>query len=337
MWNAETVKIISRAPVRIADLGGWSDTWFAGSGVVSNVAVSPGVVVTLADEPALGSDEIMIDALGVRRVERLANPSAWTDPFLASLLSDAPGKLSIAIESAVPPGSGLGTSASVAVAVLAAIETYGHRPIDQLALAHLAHRRETADGRQSGVQDHAAAAMGGVTCWMVDYPQFSPRERLSDDGLLDLVDARLLAVYLGAPHSSSVLHEMVISKLESEDSEPYLQPLREAALAGHRALLDANFAGYGQALVACHEGQRRLHPELISDLADHVVSSVALQGAAGWKVNGAGGSGGSMTVLCGPDPGNRERLTTTINDIPGARVLDLHVDRAGVQAVVSAD
>ena len=35
--------ILSRAPVRINDIGGWTDTWFAGHGRVLNLAAAPGV------------------------------------------------------------------------------------------------------------------------------------------------------------------------------------------------------------------------------------------------------------------------------------------------------
>ncbi len=334
MWNAECVLIVAHAPVRIADLGGWTDTWFSGSGVVSNVAVSPGVTVTLRPDDEVDGDAIRVCAMDVERVERLHAPETWADPLLASLFADAPGGITASIESGVPPGSGLGTSASLSVAVLAALDSLAGRSIDQLDLAHRAHQRETADGRQSGVQDHGAAACGGVTRWSVEYPKFLPNDRVADDALLDAIDARLIAVYLGAPHASSMLHQMVIAELESRDSDEFLQPLRTAAQAGHQALLSGDFAAYGQALVACHEGQRKLHPELISDLADHVASSVALCGAAGWKVNGAGGSGGSMTVLCGSDPENRARLVETITAISGAEVLDLHVDRLGVRVEV---
>ena len=44
--------LVVEAPVRAADLGGWSDTWFAGRGRVCNVAVSPGVVVRITPSGA---------------------------------------------------------------------------------------------------------------------------------------------------------------------------------------------------------------------------------------------------------------------------------------------
>jgi D-glycero-alpha-D-manno-heptose-7-phosphate kinase len=335
------VVIVAHAPVRVADLGGWSDTWFAKFGAVSNVAVSPGVTVTLRMDPSLGLDEIRVRSLGGERIERCSTPNEWDDKLLGLLLAnDTGGRLDIAVESAVPPGSGLGTSASVAVAVVAALDALHSRERAQLDVAFQAHRREIATGRQSGVQDHAAAALGGVHRWAIEYPAFSPHDRLADDSLLRSLDHRLLAVYLGAPHESSQIHEMVIRDLESPTSpaaELLLEPIRAAAVAGHGALLRGDFALYGQAMVACHEGQRRLHPGLISDLADHVVSSVALAGAAGWKVNGAGGTGGSLTVLCGEDPKNRNLLKQVINAIDGAEVLDLRIDHVGVQVRIIAD
>jgi D-glycero-alpha-D-manno-heptose-7-phosphate kinase len=348
------VVIVSRAPVRIADLGAWSDTWFAKSGAVSNVAMSPGVTVRLRPDSSLSVDKIRVRSLGDERVERIEAPNDWHDPLLGALVAHDGGRggFEIAVDSGVPAGSGLGTSASVAVALVAALDTLHGRTSTQLGVAHRAHQGETATGRQSGVQDHAAAALGGVHRWAINYPTFSSHDRLTDDSLLRSLNRRLLAVYLGAPHESSRLHELVIRGLESPESpespewsdlsnvprsERLLEPLRAAAIFGHDALSRGDFASYGQAMVACHEGQRRLHPELISDLADHVVSAVALSGAAGWKVNGAGGTGGSLTVLCNDDPANRQSLWNIINEIPGAEVLDLQVDHRGVHVDVVPD
>ncbi len=47
------------------------------------------------------------------------------------------------------------------------------------------------------------------------------------------------------------------------------------------------------------EAQRRLHPALISPEAARVIEIARAHGALGWKVNGAGGDGGSLTILSG--------------------------------------
>ena len=47
------------------------------------------------------------------------------------------------------------------------------------------------------------------------------------------------------------------------------------------------------------EAQARLHPDLVSADAGRVIRIAREHGALGWKINGAGGEGGSVTILCG--------------------------------------
>jgi D-glycero-alpha-D-manno-heptose-7-phosphate kinase len=58
-----------------------------------------------------------------------------------------------------------------------------------------------------------------------------------------------------------------------------------------------DFDGLGRAMRDNTEAQRRLHPDLVSADADRVIEIARTHGAAGWKVNGAGGEGGSLTLL----------------------------------------
>ena len=41
---------VSLAPIRIFDLGGWSNTWFAKHGAVLNIAVSPYAECRIRDQ-----------------------------------------------------------------------------------------------------------------------------------------------------------------------------------------------------------------------------------------------------------------------------------------------
>ena len=45
--------------------------------------------------------------------------------------------------------------------------------------------------------------------------------------------------------------------------------------------------------------QSRLHPELVGAEAWRIIEIAKAHGALGWKVNGAGGDGGSVAILCG--------------------------------------
>ena len=52
--------IKASAPVRVCDNGGWTDTWFGGPGRVLNIAVTPGVEVSI--DAATGPDPVVLDA-----------------------------------------------------------------------------------------------------------------------------------------------------------------------------------------------------------------------------------------------------------------------------------
>jgi D-glycero-alpha-D-manno-heptose-7-phosphate kinase len=321
------------APVRVVDLGGWTDTWFAGSGTVCCVAVGPATTVEIS-ERASGPD----------------SPSAtlWTTPDLPTT-SDHPlleavarrcqvSNVDVTVRSSVPPGAGLGTSASVLVALTAAmrefagtttavLEPRGKRWADLVATE--AHRAETSTGAQSGVQDQAASAHGGVLLINVTYPATSvTRLALTSDVSTELAE-RLLTVSFGMPHQSSDLHRQVIGHLEGRDCEQKMVPLRAAAEAGAAALVAGDFAGYGEAIRANTAAQKALHPALIGSDAQELMS---LAGRCGGvvKVNGAGGEGGSATVLLPEDKYLRGRLVGTIESHRTWRILRLAPTQLGV-------
>ena len=105
-------------------------------------------------------------------------------------------------------------------------------------------------------------------------------------------------IYLGKPHSSSAMHEMVIRRLEqSPRFRRHLEPLREAAVAGKQALLRGDLVAFGKAMTNNTAAQQSLHPELIGERARQVIAIAHGFGVAGVKVNGAGGAGGSVTLL----------------------------------------
>lgn len=212
--------------------------------------------------------------------------------------------LEVVVSSAVPPGSSLGTSAAVVVALIGALQWLSGEKPTPADLARAAHEVETVDlGRQSGVQDQAAAAFGGANLVTVrPYPHFEVRRLQLPPATLEALSQRVYTVYLGGSHDSSALHNAVISRLASGPgaAERLLAPLRSAATHAAQALLDGDLDAYGRAMVACTEGQSALHPDLVSPAAGRVIQAAADAKALGWKVNGAGGPGGTVSII-GPD------------------------------------
>jgi D-glycero-alpha-D-manno-heptose-7-phosphate kinase len=283
----------------VCDNGGWTDTWFAGSGAVCNLGVSPGVAVRVDVRPGDGTVSV-----------------PFQDPLLLACVEEAGSGLvagssvRVSVEAAVPAGASTGTSASVAVALLGALDALAGRVRSPVEVAAVAHRVEVERlGLQSGVQDQLCAAVGGL-CF-VDvrrYPEASVVRVPAPPAFLDEVGRRLLLVYLGRPHRSSEVHERVIAGL-GRDLSP-LEPLRALAVRARDAALAGDVAGWARSLCENTAAQAALHPDLVGPEASAVIDVARRFGALGWKVNGAGGEGGSVTLVCGDDPRVGEAVAT---------------------------
>lgn len=296
----------------MADAGGWTDTWFATGGTVCSVAVRPGAVarVAVGARSPVPTCSLHVQSFGHRYTFPVHGDVPGRHPLLeAAVRRFAPTGVDLDVEvgSAVPPGSGVGTSAAVCVALVAAlVEATGERSLHDVDVAGAAHRIETEDlGLQSGVQDQAAAVHGGAL--RIDVPTYPATvvERLAvPPSTWAEVERRTVTVYLGRPHRSSEVHRTVIERLEAEPTlaASLLPPLREAAVDAAGALVAGDLEGWAAALVRNTEAQARLHPDLVSDGARAVVQTARRSGALGWKVNGAGGDGGTVTVVAGDRP-----------------------------------
>ena len=300
--------INSIAPIRVCDNGGWTDTWFAGHGRIFNIGVYPYAEVQLTVSSD-GDHEARIIINAENYGERyVVNPERHWDkhPLLEAAIEymRVPGDLSfeVTIYSEAPGGASTGTSAAVTVALIGALDslTPGRLTPHEVALA--AQRIETEMLRQQcGIQDQLCAAYGGINyIEMHRYPHASVSPILVPNSIWWELERRLALIYLGTSHQSSSVHEMVIRGLENAGPEcPQLQDLRATAPRSRDAVYAGDFAALGQAMADNTEAQRRLHPRLISPGHQRVIDIARAHGALGWKVNGAGGEGGSVTILCG--------------------------------------
>ncbi len=301
------------APIRICDNGGWTDTWFARRGKVFNIAVRPLVSVRVDVFPAGTRDaRLVLDAhnYGLRYAPELTAPTWGPHPLLEAAFREIPPPadtdLEVAIRSDAPAGASTGTSAAVVVALLGALDRLGPGQRTPQEIAEAAHRVETVHlGQQSGVQDQLASAFGGVNfIEITDYPRAIVTPVVLDEPTAAELEQRLAVIFLGRAHSSTSVHESVVRNLEHRGPDcPELDALRAAAEHARDALAAGDFAALGAAMRDNTMAQAGLHPDLVHRDAWRVIEIARACGAAGWKVNGAGGDGGSITLLSDGRPG----------------------------------
>jgi D-glycero-alpha-D-manno-heptose-7-phosphate kinase len=345
MNNSDTQRplriVNSVAPIRICDNGGWTDTWFAEYGKIFNIGVYPYAEVQIEVYPPDGQKERVIiyaENYGERYARHL--DTDWDrHPLLEAAIErmGVPGDISlqVIIYSEAPAGASTGTSAAVTVAMIGALDHLTPGRLTPHEVAYVAQSVETDMLKQQcGIQDQICAAYGGINYIdMFQYPYASVSQIWVPNATWWELERRLALIYLGRTHHSSQVHERVIRHLE--DAGPtarQIEALRATAGPSRDALYAGDFVALGQAMKQNTEAQRDLHPDLVSPDAQHIIEIARAHSALGWKVNGAGGEGGSLTILCGPQSHAKRAMIREIEEeSPLFQNIPIYLSRFGLR------
>jgi D-glycero-alpha-D-manno-heptose-7-phosphate kinase len=187
---------------------------------------------------------------------------------------------------------------------------------------------------QCGIQDQLCSAFGGINfIEMFQYPYASVSQIQVPNATWWELERRLALIYLGKSHSSSKVHESVIRKLEHLGPDcRQLEDLRRNAERSRDAVYAGDFRAFGRAMTDNTDAQARLHPDLIGEDARRVIAIARDHGALGWKVNGAGGEGGSVTILCNEvSPVKRSLIREIEEENPLFRNIPIYLSRYGLR------
>lgn len=257
-------------------------------------AVSLGTTVTLVARE--GGSGLMAGA-----------PSAlWDDARLAGALARMipPEGVAVAIDSTLPMGCGMGSSAALAVALVRALAAREGRSLAFEELHARAFVMERAfHGNPSGV-DHAVSALGGTLLYRrgSDAPELEPLPLPSP--------LNLVVVDTGTPGDTAA---MVAGVRQRREDDPAVAHAIDAIGAHVEASLDAlragDLAALGRAFSVNHAWLQRLGvstPRL--DVACALLES---SGALGAKLAGAGGGGVCFGLV--PSAPAGEGIARTLN------------------------
>ncbi|MCI0586622.1 MAG: GHMP kinase [Planctomycetes bacterium] len=324
----------ARAPTRIDIAGGFTDVppyCDRRGGLVVNAAIRPLVEVEVRET---GGPGFLVESGGaVLRIPSTAalDPRGRERLVQGALLATGARKgLEIRIRSAVPPGSGLGTSGATGVALLAALDAVAGRRRGPALLAREAHRIEVeVCGHRGGGQDQVAAACGGFLSIRFDGPDGEARPIPLPSSFLRELRSRCVLVYTGIPRISGRLIEGVMGRfLRGERTTcAALDALAACARAARRALRAGDVEALAEAVGRNWEAEKQLHPAITNARIERLFAAAARGGAIGGKALGAGG-GGCLLFLAadGRRRGLREALRRA-----GARTLRFDFEGRGVR------
>jgi D-glycero-alpha-D-manno-heptose-7-phosphate kinase len=236
--------------------------------------------------------------------------------------------LNIITRSDAPPGSGLGTSASMGVALIGALSRNLDRYFLPNEIAELAVKLETEElDIFSGKQDHYASALGGFSFMRFDGEIVSSTPiKLSSDVILTLEKQSVLA-YTGISRLSSNIHKHVIESFHKKENISALKSLAQNAEDMKSALAMGNLVRFGNLLMENWKYQKQMHSSITNTQIDELFDIAVENGAYGGKACGAGG-GGCLYFYC---KDNTEHKVRKALENAGATVLNFNFDFNGMQ------
>lgn len=218
-----------------------------------------------------------------------------------------------------PPGSGLGSSSTLVVAILGCFAEYWNLPLGEYDLAHLAYEIERVDLNMSGgKQDQYAATFGGF-----NFMEFSTNDQVIVNPLRvrtaikNELERCSLLYYTQISRLSSEIIKDQIKQVESKQDKPIeaMHQLKKQAFMMKEALLKGELNKFGQILDFGWSNKKQMSGSITNDTIDKMYEAAKTAGATGGKISGAGG-GGFMVFYCPEN--SKQHVKRTLEQFGGS-------------------
>ena len=353
----------ARSPVRIDIAGGWTDTppfCLLEGGNVVNLAIElngqppiqcyvkpcsePHVVLRSID---LGASEV------VATNEQLANYNKVGSPFsipkaaltlagfgralsLKSQLEAFGCGIELTLLSAIPAGSGLGTSSVLAATVLGALNDFCALGWDKNEIGYRTLMLEQLLTTGGGWQDQFGGILGGVKLLQTGsgFSQ-NPVVRWLPDGLYTQPEYQQchLLYYTGITRTAKTILAEIVRRmfLNEHDQLLLLREMKQHTLEMYEAIQRQDFQQMGRLVRKTWQQNQLLdsgtNPPEVAALTD-LVDDLCL----GYKLPGAGGGG--YLYMVAKDPEAAARIKAILNENrhnSNARFVDMTLSKSGLQ------
>jgi len=234
------------------------------------------------------------------------------------------------LHSDAPPGTGLGSSSAMMVALVGLLKEFKNMPLTDYEIAHLAYVIERKDlGIKGGLQDQYAATFGGFNFieFLKDRVIVNPL-KISQDVINEL-EHNLLLCYTGGTRLSARIIEDQVGRYERGEEETLqgLCQLKEITIEMKNALLQRRLNEFGELLHCAWENKKKLSNKITSPKIEEMYEEARKAGAIGGKISGAGG-GGYLLLYCPFE--KRHKVAERLKKM-GGTITDFGFDPYGLQ------
>ena len=231
-----------------------------------------------------------------------------------------------------PPGSGLGSSSALVVALVEAFTHLLWAPLGPYDVAHLAFEVERVElGLAGGRQDQYAATFGGA-----NFMEFHAADRVIVNPLrvapwiLNELETSMVVCFTGVSRRS----EAIIVEQQRRMIAPggaaleALHLLKHEALEMKDALLRGEIERMAEVLNRSWAAKKQTASGISTEQIERLVEIAFANGALGGKVSGAGGGGFMMFIV---PPNRRYQVVRALNDA-GATAGGVHFTTQGAES-----
>jgi D-glycero-alpha-D-manno-heptose-7-phosphate kinase len=212
--------------------------------------------------------------------------------------------LKVTTYSDAPPGSGVGTSSGLVVAMVKAYAELFQLPLGEYDVAHIAFEIERIEcSMAGGKQDQYAATFGGF-----NFMEFGANDRVVVNPLrlrrdvVNELETRLLLFFTGRSRSSAaIIASQAASALDNASEELLaMHNIKISASTMKEALLRGRIDDVLEILGASWAVKKRAANNISNPHIDSIADAATAAGARGLKISGAGGGGFMMIAVDAP-------------------------------------
>ena len=334
----------SRAPLRLGIAGGGSDVspyCDLHGGYVLNATIDMHAYCTI--EP-LEENRVIFVAADLEDCweaeassflaldNRLDLHKAVYNRIVSEFNNRAPLTIKVTTYSDAPVGSGLGSSSTVVVAMVAAYVEWLKLPLGEYEMARLAHKIERVDvGLSGGRQDTYAATFGGF-----NFIEFYAEERVVVNPLriknwmINELESSLLLYYTEVSRESAVVIDEQVKNIEDKAAQAVAatHQIKQGAVAMKEAMLKGDTQRMAALLGEGWAAKKQMAEGITSETIERAYEVALREGAYSGKVSGAGGGGFIMFMV---QPEKKMAVARSLQKL-GGQVTRFHFTPHGSQA-----